>query len=332
MSRHRFFGAGAIVLALAALLLAVPARAVEADKLLPNDTETVITINVKQMLTSSLIKKTPLVDKAKEALKDQSEAHQVLTDLGFDPFTDLESIVLANSGGSEPDKGLIIVHGTFDAAKIKAKAEEVAKAMENVLKIHKVPDGLGGMTELYEANIPGAPQAMYVALVGKNTLVASGGKDYVLDAIDKEAGKKKTELKSKDLQALLARVESTQSIWLAVLGSTLAKSPLANNDDAKEMIEKLQDASGGLTIDKDLKLQFSVTAKSADDAKELGDKVRKGLNAALGFASLMAANNDQLSPLVDLLKTVKPKINGKTIGIEVEVPGEDIEKAIKKNK
>jgi hypothetical protein len=330
MSRHCILGAGAVVPALAALLLAAPARAVEADKLLPNDTETVITINVKQILTSPLAKKTPLIDKAREFVKDQGEASQVLTDLGFDPFTDLESIVLAFSGASEPDRGLVILHGKFDQAKFKAKAEETAKDMENVLKIHKVPDGRGGETELYEANIPGVQHTMYVALAGKNSLVASGGKDYVLDAIDKEAGKKKSQLKSQGLQALLARVDGTQSVWLAVLGSTLAKSQLANTDEAKQIIDKLDDATAGLTLSKDLKLEVSVTAKNADDARELGAKIRKGLNTALALAGGLAAQNEKAEPLVDALKAVKPKIKGKVIGVQLDLSGEDIDKAINK--
>jgi hypothetical protein len=334
MRRHRIFGAGAVVPALAALLLAVPARAVEPDKLLPNDTETVFTINVKQIVTSPLLTKTHLVDKAKEALKDQAEAHQVLTDLGFDPFTDFDSLTVAGCGGSETDKGLVIVHGKFDTAKIKAKAEEVAKDMENVLKIHKVPDGSGGMIELYETTLPapgGAPQALFVALVGKNTLVASPGKDYVLDAIDKQAGKKKSQLKNKALQELLTHIDGDQSLWLAVLGDTLLKSPLASNDDAKEVFEKLSDATAGITFGKDLKLAAAVTAKNDDDAKVLGDKMRKGLNQAVGAAMLFGGGNEQLAPLIDILKAVKPKIKGKVIGVEVAVPGEDIENAIKKN-
>src|SRR5436190_1240451 len=82
-------------------------------------------------------------------------------------------------------------------------AEEVAKDMKDVLKIHKVPDGLGGTTKLYEVNPPNQDQALFVALPNGNTMVASAGKDYVLDALDKESGKKKTVLKNKELSDLL---------------------------------------------------------------------------------------------------------------------------------
>jgi len=75
MFRHRL--PGAAVLGLAAVLVAAPARAAEIDKLLPADTETVLTINVKQIFSSDLVKKVGL-DKAKEALKSQSDAQKIL--------------------------------------------------------------------------------------------------------------------------------------------------------------------------------------------------------------------------------------------------------------
>jgi hypothetical protein len=331
MVRQRILGAPAVALALAALLLAAPARAVEVDKLLPNDTETVLSVNVKQILTSPLVKKLP-VDKAKDLLKDQGEAHKVLTDLGFDPFNDVDTITVAGSGGTEPDKGLIIAHGKFDVAKFKAKAEEVAKENENSLKIHKVPDGKGGQTQLYEVNAPGANQAMFAAILGPTTIVASGGKDYVLDAIDKNAGKKTTQLKSKALQALLGRIDTKQSLYLALLGSTLAKSPLGSNDDAKQVIDKLDDAIASLSIEKDVKLEVAVTAKSANDAKDLDEKIKDGLNTALGFVALAATNNKEIAPLVDLLKNVKPTVKDKVVGVEIEIPGAAIEKAVNKNR
>jgi hypothetical protein len=319
-------------LALAALVLAAPARAAEVDKLLPNDTETVLHVNVKQILTSPLGKNIP-VKKLRDALQNEGEAGKILTDLGFDPFRDLDSITVASSSGSEPDKGLLLVHGKFDPAKVKAKAEEVAKDMGDLLKIHKVPNGPAGGTPLYEVNAPGANQTLYVALAGDDTLVASAGKDYVLDALDKAAGKRTTTLKNAELKALLGRIDAKQSIWMAVLGSTLAKSPLPTaSDDAKQVIDKLQDATLGLTIDKDVKLELSVTAKSADDAKELNDKIKDGLNTALGFAALAAGNKKELEPLVDLLKTVKPTVKEKVVSVEIEVPGDAIQKAIDKNK
>ena len=333
MFRSRVLAAQALGLAVAALLLAAPARAAEVvDKLLPNDTEIVLSVNLKQILNSPLGKKIPR-DKIEDAIKSQDEVNKNLEDLGFNPLDDLHSLVVAVSGGNEPDKGLVIAHGKFDVKKFEAKAEEVAKDMKDVLKIHKVPDGLGGSTKLYEVTPPGQDNPLWVALPNGTTLLASGGKDYVLDALDKEAGRKQTALKNKDLAALLNRLDTTQSIWLAVLGSTLAKNPqLSGNQDVKEVLDKISDATAAINVDKDLKVQVSVTAKTAADAKDLDEKLKDGLNTALGAVALLAGQKKELAPLVDVLKNVKPDVKGKVVSVELELSGKDIEKAIDKNK
>jgi hypothetical protein len=335
MFAYRRLGAAVCGLTLAALLLAVPARAAEVDKLLPNDTETLVTINVKQILDSPLVQKLA-VDKLKKALDDQDEAKKVLTELGFDPFKDLESITIALSSGSDTDKNLIIAHGKFDVAKITAKGEEVAKDMKDVVKITKVPGpGAGaeaGKINLYEVNVPGQAQSLFITILDKNTILASAGKDYVLDAIDKAAKRKKSELKSKELQTLLGRIDGKQSIWTAVLGSTLEKSPLAQDDTAKDLIAKLVDAHLGLTVDKDLKAEVSITAKNTEDAKKLDDAITDNLNQAVGILSLLAGNQPEIKPLLNVLKTIRPSIKDKTISIQATLAGDDIEKAIEKLK
>src|SRR5262245_5067624 len=54
-----------------------PARAAEADKLLPADTEFVITVNVRQILGTELLKKAGL-EKIKEELKNATEVNDIL--------------------------------------------------------------------------------------------------------------------------------------------------------------------------------------------------------------------------------------------------------------
>src|SRR5262249_61711595 len=212
------------------------------------------------------------------------------------------------------------------------KAEELTKAMKEVLKITKAPGpgAEGGKINLYEVtNAPGLPSGVFVAVVDKNTIVVSPGKDFVLDAIDKQAGRKKSELKSKELKDLLGRVDAKYSIWTAVLGSTLQNSPLAQEDSAKEIVNKVQDVIAGVAIDKDLKVELGITAKSTQDAKDLEAKVKEGLNSALGILALLAGNEKKLEPLIDVLKMVKPSLKEKTVTVQLKIDGEDIEKPIK---
>src|SRR6266542_1796949 len=269
MPAIRHLWAAGCTLALAALL-AAPLHAADVDKLLPNDTETVASVNLKQILESPLAKKLPL-DMAKDALKQNEEIQKTLTELGFDPFKDIDSITVAGAGGSDADRMLVIVRGKFEVEKFDKKAEDVAKDMKDQLKIHKVPGAAEGAgSKLYEVTNPnGQPEKVFVAFASKGVLVASPAKDYVLDALEKEAGKKKTALKNKDLAELLGRVDATKySVWTVILGSTLENSPLAQEDAAKEMIAKVQDVIAGIVIDKDVKAEAVITAKGTQDAKD----------------------------------------------------------------
>src|SRR5712672_1974464 len=110
---------------------ATPAK-IDSNKLLPDDTEAVIAINLKQLFDSALIKK---ID------KKHSDTDKIKKEIGFDPTKDLESVVFAIPGGGKGEKALIIINGTFDAAKLQAKADEAIKSNGEHGKVHEVEDG-----------------------------------------------------------------------------------------------------------------------------------------------------------------------------------------------
>src|SRR5262245_50998705 len=89
--------------------LALPARAAEVDKYLPNDTQGVLSVNVRQLLDSSLIKKHGL-EQIRAGLENNQKAQDLLKSLDFDPLKDIGSITAAGPGGDDPDKGLVILH------------------------------------------------------------------------------------------------------------------------------------------------------------------------------------------------------------------------------
>ena len=81
-------GAALVVGALAAN----PSRAAEPDKLLPADADTVVCVNIKQILDTDIIKKYSL-EQLKQAL-DGQDAKKLLTELGLDPLKDIDRIVV----------------------------------------------------------------------------------------------------------------------------------------------------------------------------------------------------------------------------------------------
>jgi hypothetical protein len=305
-----------------ALLFLPAARAASPDNLIPGDSTLVMTINVKQILDAPLVKKHG-VPAAKEALKGIDEANEILKDLGFDPFTDLDRVTFASPGGTDKDRGLIIVRGRFDVDKFKARAEKAAKDDGEILKI-----GKGGGKTIYELNLPGEGMPVFVALLNNSTLVASPGKDYIRDAIKKEASEAKEVFKNKDFQAVLSRLDLNQSIAFAAVAAAFEGGELG---PAGEMLKKVDAAGGGLTLSDELKLQVVLSAKTADDADKVKDTINEGINAGIGFLGLAVGNRKELEPVLDILKSVKATSKDKTVTLKVRIDSDVLEKISEKS-
>jgi hypothetical protein len=302
---------------LAAALLTLPAaRAAGPDKLLPADTKFVLTVNVKQILDSPLVKKRGLAT-AKDALKSADQVNQILEELGFDPFTDLDRITIAGPGGSEKDRGLVIVRGRFDLDKFKARADKAMQDDPDVIKSRKVAGGI-----VYEVSPPGQESPFFVALLNKTTIVVSPGKDYVVEAMKKDAGKSDAPFKDEDFRALLARMDDKQSLAFAGVGSAFKGGDLG---PAGEILEKIDAIGGGLTIADELKLEVVVSARTEDDAKKLKDTVNTGINSGIALLGVVASDNKDLDKVMDILKTIKATSKDKTVTLKARIGADVLE-------
>lgn len=313
---------GLLACVLAASL--VPVRAAEPDKYLPADTELVVVVNVKQILEAPFVQKYAL-GPIKEMLKGNSEVQQTLDALGFDPLRDVTQVTAVLPGIGGTDKGLLIVRGRFDTAKFHAKAEETAKGKGEILKIHP-----SGTDKVYEISPPGQSQPVFVGLVDESTLVAAPTRQYVLDAFARKTGKKETTLK-KEVLALIEKADAKQSLWLALPGSTLGKSELAQDERTKKTLEKIDALTFGLTLADGIQAQVAITAKSIEAAGELAKEIKEGLEQAKGLITLLAGSQKELAPVVDILGAIKTSTEGNTILLKGGVSADTLEKSLKKS-
>jgi len=303
--------------------LALPAQAAEVDKYLPNDAAIVAAVNFKQLIESPIIKKFALAH-LKDALKKDDETSKILNAVGFDPTKDLTSVTISLDAVSSEPKVAVIVHGQFDVDKFAAKAEEEAKNKPDKLVIRKEADG-----KLYEMTAPDGKPG-FVAIIDKTTIVFSNQKDYVNDALAKAAGKKKSDV-SKELRAAIEKQDANQSLWAIVPGETLKKSELVNaaEEKAKKNIEKIENIVLGITVSTDLKFKVAIATNSADSAKELAEDLKEALNQAKGFLAIVAGQQKNIGPIVDLVGAMKLATDGSSITIKSEVSQELIEKSLK---
>jgi hypothetical protein len=314
-----------VLVALAAVLAPATAQAADAaelDRFLPPDTEVFLRINLRQAFEAKLVK--PGITQLRDLLTQLGgDVSAALKDLEFDPFTDLDTVTVYAPNSQEKDKGLVVLRGKFKLDKFRAKGEEVAKDMGEFLKLHTVADGAGGKVTVYEVRLPGQDQAVFVAFPNETTVLLSAGKDYVADAIKRGKAKAPAALKNKEFQALLEKIDPKQTIALAGIGEALAKQ--TDNGAIKEMLAKMDAVGGGITLADDIKLQVVVAAKTVQEAKELTSTVNDYVTKGLLLVGILAMQEQKLTPVVDILKTVRCTAKDKAVTIKAEISAEVIE-------
>jgi hypothetical protein len=325
----------ALTLCATAALLAAPAvpagpRPSELDWL-PADTEMVFTINVRQLVDSPLFKKHALAH-VRSALKEHEQLRDVLEDLGFDPLKDLDRITAGSPGGKARDRGLLIARGRFDVARFRKKAEEAARDHPDVLKVQKVR-APGGALTVWEVTLPTRDESIYVALADRTTLLASPGKDYVVEALKAARLARRGVLKNKNFQALLEKMDSKQSVSVAVLGKALARG--LDSDIipkvVKDTVAQIEAIGGGITFAEDIRLEVAVTADSPADARALRERADRGLKTALAALALLSGDSGELGALLEFLKTVRVTSRGKVVLFKARLSADAIEDALNKD-
>jgi hypothetical protein len=313
---------GVIWLGVSLFLSAAPARAAEVDKLLPNDTQYVMTLNVRQLLDAPLTKKYGLA-KIESLLKEDDEVQDVLKSLGLDPLKDISQVAVASKYMEDLGKAFFIIHGKFDVPKFQAKANEVAENLGDILKIHAAGD-----FKIYEVSFPGQRRTIFVSVLNPSTIVASPNKDYVTEALEKESGQKKGEV-SKDLQNLLDKVDDKKSLWVAALRGSLDKTALTEDEIFKPMLDKIKTVAVEVTVSDHVEAELDVVAPNSDSATKLNKEIAEGLKEAKGIVSLLAANETRLQVLFELLEGAKVTTKESSVLIKSQVSAEVIDKSLK---
>jgi hypothetical protein len=299
-----------------------PVQAADVEKYLPDGTVFVITVNVKQLLDSAIVKN-HLLDKMQAAFKGSSEITEVLDSLGIDPLKDITRFTAASTGTNPDSKGLLILAGNFDPAKFEAAAKKNADSHADVLKVLS-ENG----RQVYQVQIPQSPKPLLVSVLDKHTIVATVDKESLQEAFTRASSEKPVKLK-KEIEELLQAVDGQQSLWVAMLGEALSKNEMVPDDKTKKTLEKIDTISAGITIANDIKLLINVLAKSAEGAKDLAGEMTDGLNNVKGLLAFYANNKKELGSAVGILESIKVITDGKKVTVKSEVPADVVEKTLK---
>ena len=323
MTRISRFGMGAALAV--AFVFAPVARAADPDKLLPEDSEFVLSVNMKQIVDSDIIKKYAL-EQLKQALQG-ADAKKFLTDLGLDPLKDVDRLVMGGAGKDATDgHGLVIIHGKFDAEKLFKAAEAQTKKDPDHFTL--VKDGKDVMFKYQPDN--GNPA--YATVVDDTTVIVGSDKKIVTTAL--AVGSKKPNL-SKDLSGLIAKQDDKASLWMVgVTKDKLkdAKLPKGGGIPAniQGQLEKMETVALVIRVTEDVSLDVTIGMANADAADDLGKTIDDGLQQIKGAVPFLAAMNPQMKPLVDVVNTLKSTVKDKTISLSAKMPGKAIGDLLKK--
>lgn len=320
LSRSCFGAALAVVLAAAPVV-----RAAEPDKLLPADSDSVLSVNIRQIIGSDIIKKYAL-EQIKQTLQG-NDAQKFLSELGLDPLKDIDTVVVGASGKDQTDmKVLVIVHGKFDPNKLFKAAEAQTKKDGDHFSLIK--DGKDVMFKYQPDN--GNP--MYGTVVNESTIVVGTEKKLVSAAVA-TADKGGKPAISKDLSSLIAKMDDKTSMWMA----SVVKGKLDNvklpggpgtNPALQAQLAKMEAVTAVIQVNTDVTLDVTLGMKDEDAATEMGKSVDELLQTVKGAIPFLAAQNPQMKPLVEVAKTLKSNVKDKSIVVTAKLSGTAIGKML----
>jgi hypothetical protein len=264
------------------------AAAAPSEKYLPDDTDAVVVVNVKQVLASELFPK--LFKKYDDPYDLGIGAYHLknaLREFGIDPLKDIDRLTVVQARSSLNDqreaKGdgpMAILGGRFDAAKVRAAVEKLVK--DKRATIHKHGDAI-----LYESRSDFSGLNLYLAVLDKETLFAALRRGPVEDALDKAAGKKKTALKNKNFAELYAQLKESDTLAAALSGEMRLGKTVSADGKKVEFMSAGDQGIKTVTISAkvEAKLTFTVAAtfKDKDTTASMEKEARRSQKESLGL-------------------------------------------------
>lgn len=312
-----------LAVSVAACVLA-PARAAELDKLVPDNADLVVSVNLRQILDAPVMKKYVLPELESKIL---SETRKIVGLLGLNPVKDVTSFTVAFPGDGDPSKWVGIIHGDFDVRRLHAAVDQFAQSRPEGVKVHE-----HDQVRIYE-NLAGKDQKSaprFFALLDKEVLLASPSKTCLLDAVARRGGQPVKANAS--LVTLIGKQDGKQSVWVAAVTSAAMKDKLGQKANLQDLGGKLQSIGGGLTLTDDIRINLRLQLSDANSARDM----RRQLEALKAIAILAVSVNEDLKDygpvLIDVLNAISFSQDQGLVGVDLTVPGAWIEKGVQSGK
>ena len=309
--------------------VAAPVRAADLEPLLPAQTESVMVVNVSQVLDSELFKKYAR-GQVEQALEG-NDAQKMLKSMGLDPMKDVERVSVGFWGtGPQDMKALAVMRGKFNPEKLFAAVEDAVKNEPD--KVEFVTEGGFKLIKFKPEN---QDQPVYATVASESAIVAGNDKELVAAAFGQAQKNEATQVK-KELAALVRSQDAKASVY--VVGLTEGKVELPPNfslpvqgidpEKLADQLQAMQNVAIVVHVTDGLAIDISMGMKNADAATEFGDTVEQLLSTAKVFIPVIAAQQPQMQPVAqEIGQTLKSKVDAKAVTIGVKLSGDTIGKA-----
>ena len=305
-------------------------RAAEPDKLLPADADTVVHVNIKQILDTDIIKKYAL-EQLKQVL-DGQDAKKLLNEIGLDPLKDIDKVVVgANIKGRNDTKFLLIVHGTFDPDKLYKAAE--AQSKKDADRFAMIKDG---NTVIFKYQPENGENPIYGTVVNDKTVVAGSDRKMIANALKAAEEGKKAPIKQ-ELADLVRKMDEKASFYAVGLvkgkfdefqfpgGGNLPVDLSA----IQKLLPKTESMAVTVKIGMDVNVDVTLSMKDDNTANEMRDTLDDLIKQMKPLIALAGAAEPRAKPLADVLTTIKTATKNKDVTISGKVTGANIGKMIK---
>jgi hypothetical protein len=263
------------------------------------DARVLVGVNVERTLSSEIGKEI-----GSQIQNRAPDLQQIIQKTGFDPTHDLQEVLIAATGKGQNGPALLLIRGSFDAAKVSAAAASTGltpQTYEGVQIMNTPSQSKGGAFAFLDGNI-----------------VVGGDLDQVKAAIERQ--KHQTALRA-DLASQVSSLSDRYDIWvisMAPLSEITAGAGNPQMKQASDLAKCIQQVSGGVKFSADLELAAELMTHSETEATQLRD----ALQFFSGFVTANPQNPSGLDP-----KALKLTADARTVRISVLVTGAQLKKA-----
>lgn len=244
-----------------------------------------------------------------QLLQAQNQHLQAVTTLtGFDPTQNLHEI-LAASNEAQHSSGLLLAIGEFDAAKITAAAVAAGAVTSTYNGVTVVED-------------PKQPKA-FAFLGATSSIAVAGDPANVKAAIDRQTSPSTLDA---TLLVKVNTLSTTEDAWMVSTGvpqGTRIAVPGANAGAAMaaNLLQKIQQASGGVKFGSQIVVNGQVVEDTAVDATQLA-------NVLQFFISMGQMQSQQNPQLATFLKSLTVSASGTTVQVNASIAESDVEASL----